>query len=61
MYRDVPARNDTVPESEIDLSGEPQTPCDQETDEHDVIAEHSQTSTIAAQVTCLRAFFVGRF
>ena len=37
VYRDVPARNDTLPESDIDLFGEPQTPCDQETDEHDVI------------------------
>ena len=38
MYRDASVRNDTIPESEIDLSGEPQTPYDQETDEHDVIS-----------------------
>ena len=37
VYRDASVRNDTTPESEIDLSGEPQTPCDQETNEHDVI------------------------
>ena len=34
---DASVRNDTIPESEIGFSGESQTPCDQETDEHDVI------------------------
>ena len=37
VYRAVPARNDTIPESEIDLPAEPPTSCDQATDEHDVI------------------------
>ena len=61
VYRDVPARNDAIPESEIALPAEPPTSCDQAIDEHDVISQHSQTSTIAAQVTCFRAFFVERF
>ena len=38
VYRDVPVRNETTHESEIDLLVEPFTSCDQATDEHDVIS-----------------------
>ena len=38
VYRDVPAKDETAHESEIDLSVEPHTSCDQATDEHDVIS-----------------------
>ena len=38
MYRDVPVKDETTHDSEIDLSVEPRTSCDQATDEHDVIS-----------------------
>ena len=38
VYRDVLVKDETAHESEIDLSVEPHTSCDQATDEHDVIS-----------------------
>ena len=38
MYRDVPVKDETTRDSEIDLSVEPRFSCDQATDEHDVIS-----------------------
>ena len=38
MYRDVPVKDETTHDSEIDLSVEPHTSCDQAIDEHDVIS-----------------------
>ena len=39
VYRDVLVKDETTHESEIDLSVEPRTSCDQATDEHDVISK----------------------
>ena len=38
VYRDVPVKDETTHDSEINLSVEPRTSCDQATDEHDVIS-----------------------
>ena len=38
VYRDVPVKDETTHDSEIDLSVEHRTPCDQAIDEHDVIS-----------------------
>ena len=38
VYRDVPVKDETTHDSEIDLSVEPRTSCDQATDERDVIS-----------------------
>ena len=38
VYRDVPVKDETTHDSEIDLSAEPHTACDQAIDEHDVIS-----------------------
>ena len=38
VYRDVPGKDEITHDSEIDLSLEPRTSCDQATDEHDVIS-----------------------
>ena len=38
VYRDVPMKDETTHDSEIDMSVEPCTSCDQTTDEHDTIS-----------------------
>ena len=42
VYRDVLWKDETTHESEIDLSADPLTSCDQVTDEHDVLSSASK-------------------
>ena len=57
VYRDVLVKNETTIDSEIDLSVEPRTPCDQATDEHYVISSTrkrlrlTHKSTVSARDT----------
>ena len=52
VYRDVPVKDETTHDPEIDLSVEPRTSCDQATDEHDVISGTRKRRRLT-QITCL--------
>ena len=56
LYRDVPVKDETTHDSEINLSVEPRTSCDQATERARCHLKHSKTSTIDTQITCLCRF-----
>ena len=56
VYRDVPVKDETTHDSEIDLSVEPRTSCDQETDEHDVISSTRKRRRLTHKSPRLRTF-----
>ena len=58
VYRDVPVKDETTHDSEIDLSVEPRTSCDQATDEHDVISSTRKRRRLTHKSPRLRTFFL---
>ena len=58
VYRDVPVKDETTHEPEIDLSVEPRTSCDQATDEHDVISKTRKRRRLThTQITRFCSFY----
>ena len=55
VYRDIPMKDETTHDSEIDMSVEPCTSCDQTTDEHDIISSTRNRRRLT-QITWFRTF-----